>query len=613
MKVKHYFGLAVIAAMTASCSSNEDLGTAGPGTGNNEAGVSYASITINLPTTSGTRAVDGSKNDQFDEGTPSEYAVNDATLVIFEKEGTATSENEYKYVEAVSLGNLEPWKKDNEITNGITTEATITAELKSAKVVQNEDKYYALVILNNKVGTDDKVTLPSGSITYGAWNVASNATAKNLVNNKDGFYMANAPRFTDADVEPTTLVPIKGIYRTKEEAHSKPATTVHVERGLAKVTVGPNSTGKNNYFAKDGANVTGSNYSSDKVEITEWALDVTNTKSFPVHVTSGLKAGITPTDPTDQKVPAYAEIWSNTAATSGTAPATNRFVSQLPAKDAFKRVYWGIDPNYSKNLTDKDACGQEFTLVKANGSDATWKSSKDPLYCLENTFDIYHMMQGQTTRVLLKATYTPSAVKTEKDKTFFMIGNSSDIWTVTTLAKQITAKAVEVLGVAETEIIVDLKADNLNEAGTRLLTVNNVKIKDSSEAGSHAVSQDKIDEINAKLGLKAATTKDPTIVGIATYKNGESYYIARIKHFGDDLTPWVAGNDNYGGKNLEWLGRYGVLRNNWYDLAINSISGPGYPDVPEVKPTDPDDEDTKYINVSVKILDWAKRSQSVDL
>ena len=29
MKIKHFFGLAVIAAMTASCSSNEDLGTAG--------------------------------------------------------------------------------------------------------------------------------------------------------------------------------------------------------------------------------------------------------------------------------------------------------------------------------------------------------------------------------------------------------------------------------------------------------------------------------------------------------------------------------------------------------------------------------------------------------
>lgn len=599
MRIKHFFGLAVIAAMTASCSSNNDLvNGGGNGSGENESGASYASITINLPTTSGTRAVDGSKNDQFAEGTPSEYAVNDATLVIFEKAGA--SENEYKYVEAVSLGNLEPWKKDNEITNGITTEATITAELKSAKVVENDDKYYALVILNNEVGKDKKVALPSGPTTYGDWNVASNATAKNLVNNKDGFYMANAPRFTEVDVEPTTLVPIKGIYRTKEEAHSKPATTVHVERGLAKVTVGSNSTGKNNYFAKDGANATGSNYSSDKVEITDWALDVTNNYSFPVHVTSGLKGG---TKSTDQTVPAYADIWKNIPATAGTIAATDRFVSQLPAKDAFKRVYWGIDPNYSKNLTDKDACGQEFTLVKADGSDATWKSSKDPLYCLENTFDIYHMMQGQTTRVLLKATYTPNAVTTETDKTFFMIGNSSDIWTTKTLKDQIASKAKEALSLT-TDPTVVLK-DDLLKGGTHYLTPENVSIKDGE---TEKVDADLVAKLNNKLGLDE--TKG---VGIKTYKNGESYYIARIKHFGDDLTPWVAGNDNYNGNNLNWLGRYGVLRNNWYDLTINSISGPGYPDIPEVKPTDPDDEDTKYINVEVKILDWAKRSQSVDL
>ena len=598
MRIKHFFGLAVIAAMTASCSSNNDLVNSGNGSGENESGVSYASITIDLPTTSGTRAT---TNDQFDGGTASEYTVNDATLVIFEKAGA--SENDYTYVEAVSLGNLEPWKKDNESTNGITTEATITAELSSAKVDKKGDKYYALVILNNKVGKDKKVALPSGPTTYGVWNVASNATATNLVNNKDGFYMANAPRFTDADVEPTTLVPIKGIYRTKEEAHSKPATTVHVERGLAKVTVGSNSTGKNNYFAKDGANATGSNYSSDKVEITEWALDVTNNYSFPVHVTSGLKAGITPTDPTAQKVPAYADIWKNEAAAAGTTAATNRFVSQLPAKDAFKRVYWGIDPNYSKNLTDKDACGQEFTLVKADGSDATWKSSKDPLYCLENTFDIYHMMQGQTTRVLLKATYTPSAVATETDKTFFMIGNSSDIWTTKTLKDQIASKAKEALSLT-TAPTVELKEDLL-KGGTHFLTLENVSIKDGE---TEKVDADLVAKLNNKLGLDE--TKG---VGIKTYKNGESYYIARIKHFGDDLTPWVAGNENYGGKNLNWLGRYGVLRNNWYDLTVNSISGPGYPDVPEVKPDTPDDEDTKYISVSVKILDWAKRSQSWDL
>mgnify|MGYP000565618940 FL=1 len=592
MKIKHLFGLAVIAAMTASCSSNEDLGTAGSGTGTNEAGVGYASITINLPTTSGTRAVDGSKNDQFDEGTPSEYAVNDATLLIFQKAGE--SENDYTYVEAVSLGNLDPWKNDK--TTGITTESTtITAKLNSATVDKNGGKYYALVILNNETATGTKIILPTAQVTYGKWNVAASTT--NITDYKKGFYMANAPEFTTKDVEPTTLVPIKGIYRTKEEAQSKPGTTVYVERGLAKVTVGSNST--SNYFAKDGASATGTKYSNDNVKITDWALDVTNKSSFPVHVTSGLQAGITPTNPTDQKVPAYAEIWSNT---SGTAPATSRFVSQA---DAFKRVYWGIDPNYSMDLSDFTKCNAQFTLAEADVSKVAWNDgsgSDKPLYCLENTFDINNMKQGQTTRVLLKATYTPKVLETEKDKTFFMIGNSSDFWTKTTLTEQIKSKAEEVLNTT-TGVTVTLKG-NLLEGGTHVLDATNVEIK----SGEDDKTADVVTEINKKLGFD----KDKGI-GIKTYKNGESYYIARIKHFGDDLTPWNEGNATYDEKNLEWLGRYGVLRNNWYDLTINKISGPGYPDVPKVKPTDADDEDTKYISVSVKILSWAKRSQSVDL
>ncbi len=40
--------------------------------------------------------------------------------------------------------------------------------------------------------------------------------------------------------------------------------------------------------------------------------------------------------------------------------------------------------------------------------------------------------------------------------------------------------------------------------------------------------------INEKVG-------SPKGVGISTYHNGSSYYIARIKHFGDDLTPWKSG------------------------------------------------------------------------
>lgn len=591
MRIKHFFGLAVLAAMTASCSSNNDLVNGGNGSGENESGTSYASITINLPTTSGTRAA----NDNFDGGTASEYTVNDATLLIFKKAGT--SENEFEYVETAKLGNLEPWKKDNTTGNGITTEATITAELKKATVGEKGD-YYALVILNNEAGTGNKVTLPSGSTTppttYGAWNAATNAT--NLLDNTKGFYMANAPEFKAADQEPTTLVQIKGIYRTKEEAHSKPGATVHVERGLAKVTVGK-GTG-DDYFK--GAKASGTKYSKDDVKITNWALDVTNKKSFPVHVTFGLKAGLTSPD---QTVPAYANIWKDAAATTSTAPATSRFVSH-PATGAFKRVYWGIDPNYSMDLSDVAKCKAQFTIAKADGTDAKWTESSKALYCLENTFDIKNMLQGQTTRVLFKATYTPNALASATEKTFFMIGNSSDIWTKDNLIKQITSKANEALKTTNT-LKVELKGDLL-KAGTHFLTIENVSIKDGETEKVNTPGL--VTQLNDKLGLDETNG-----VGIKTYKNGESYYIARIKHFGDDLTPWKEGDKTYDSNNLNWLGRYGVLRNNWYDLTINKISGPGYPDVPEVKPDTPDDEDTKYINVSVKILDWAKRSQSVDL
>lgn len=588
MRIKHFFGLAVLAAMTASCSSNNDLVVGGGnGSGENESGTSYASITIDLPTTSGTRAA----NDKFDGGTASEYTVNDATLLIFKKAGT--SENKFEYVETAKLGNLEPWKKDNTTGNGITTEATITAELKKATVGEKGD-YYALVILNNEAGTGNKVTLPSDSTTYGAWNAATNAT--NLLDNTKGFYMANAPEFKAADQEPTTLVQIKGIYRTKEEAHSKPGATVHVERGLAKVTVGK-GTG-DDYFK--GAKASGTKYSKDDVKITNWALDVTNKKSFPVHVTFGLKAGLTSPD---QTVPAYANIWKDAAATIGTAPATSRFVSH-PATGAFKRVYWGIDPNYSMDLSDVTKCKAQFTIAKADGTDAIWTESSKALYCLENTFDIKNMLQGQTTRVLLKATYTPNALASATEKTFFMIGNSSDIWTKDNLIKQITSKANEALNTTNT-LKVELKEDLL-KAGTHFLTIKNVSIKDGETEKVNTPGL--VTKLNNKLGLDETNG-----VGIKTYENGESYYIARIKHFGDDLTPWKEGDKTYDSNNLNWLGRYGVLRNNWYDLTINKISGPGYPDVPEVKPDTPDDEDTKYINVSVKILDWAKRSQSVDL
>lgn len=154
MKIKHLFGLAVIAAMTASCSSNEDLGTAGPGTGTNETGVGYATFTINLPSVSGTRAVDAG-GAEMNEGTAKEYAVKSATALIFQKYGS--DEGSCKFIESVDLPTAAAdWTDDT--TDGITTTKKLVAKLTN---VDTKNQYYVLVLLNNNKTGGVKVPLPT--------------------------------------------------------------------------------------------------------------------------------------------------------------------------------------------------------------------------------------------------------------------------------------------------------------------------------------------------------------------------------------------------------------------------------------------------------------------
>lgn len=547
----------------------------GNGSGENESGASYASFSINLPTTRGTRV----DNPEFKPGDANEYDVFNATLLVFKK-GTTAGEGNCTLAETVDLGSMEPWKNPNE--TGITTQAKITAKLE--KVDKNDD-FFALVLLNNGSSTKDaKVNLPAEGTTFSEWNVAANANATNFTDTKKGFYMANAPLYNATDKSVTTLVAIdkNKIFPTEAQASSgEAAADIYVERGLAKVTLTAATNAEKPV-------ATSSSYAGDKVKISNWALDVTNLKTFPIHNVDELN---------------YEDIWKNEAATSG--PSTQRFVDNNPGTLA-KRVYWGKDPNYNNNTllkTDeagKTARAAEFNYVTAN-TDVTADPTK-PLYCLENTFNLANMMQGQTTRVIFKASYTPKDFTAADGKTFYKVGTSVALWKQKDLEDHIKAAVSKVFSVTTTDdITINLAADgnNITTAGNHVITAANFTVK-----GHDAVTKAEEKAVNDKVGL---TDK----AGISTYANGESYYIARIKHFGDALTPWNSGV--YGDNNLAYLGRYGMLRNNWYELDVQNVSGPGYPDVPEVKPNTQDDEDDKYIKVSVKILDWAKRSQSVDL
>lgn len=571
MKIKHLFGLAVIAAMTASCSSNNDLVNGGNGSSEVENGTAYASFKINLPTTSGTRAVPDGTPD-FNEGTAAEYEVKNGTILIFD----ATTD---KFVTSADLGTMNPWTNVQE--NGVTTAAIATVQLTDVSV---KGTYRALVLLNNNTKDDKtkKVTLPTTADTYASWSKDdSKAKADNYVS-LNGIFMANAPMYKDETTEPTTLVDIKGVYASKEEAQANPATTIYVERGLAKVTMKDFET--KGYSIGDGTT-----YAGATVKIEKWQLDVTNKSTFPVHQIGGLAS----------TTKGFANIWS-----------TPRFYDG--DNKTFKRVYWGVDPNYNNaDYQDLANCKTAFKMIE--NKDVTGAAGDaNPQYCLENTFDLNNMKQGQTTRVVFKAVFTPNGFTAPA--TFYKIGNNTAIWKEADLKQQIKTVALTAMGITDLEeqkkYDVDLtKGTNISgKAGQHLIKAENITYnpgEGTSEGESTSkVDQKVVDTINEKLGLSAET-------GISTYLNGEAYYIARIKHF-NELTPWKAG-EAYGSENEKYLGRYGVLRNNWYELSVNSVSGLGYPDVPEVKPTLPDDENDQYISVSVKILSWAKRSQKIDL
>lgn len=568
VNVKNLFGMAVMATALVGCSSNDNLAPDGKDNAG-KTGEAYASFTINLPTTTGT----GTRGDEavkdgtpsFVEGTAAEYEVKNGTILIFDNAGN--------FVTSAQLGTMNPWtpvKKD-----GVTTAAITTVQLSGVSVGGD---YQALVLLNNDVdATTSKVTLPTTGDTYAEWSKKTSKVNAEKYASTDGIFMANAPMYTGTTTEPTTLVPIANVCASREEAQAKAATTVYVERGLAKVTM--------QNFTAGGYTVAEGTYKGDKVEIKNWQLDVTNKSTFPVHQIGGT---------------GFAAIWS-----------TPRFYDG--GNQSFKRVYWGVDPNYSgATLQNLEACKNAFTMIGKN--DIKGETGNDhPQYCLENTFDLANMMQGQTTRVVFKAVYTPNALVGTTEKTFYKIGNNTAIWTKAKLEEQIHTVAVTAMGITDAteqgKYVVKLDATDNNisgEAGQHLIKAENITY---TGEGTSQVNPNVVNTINEKLGLKEEGGKITS--GIATYLDGVTYYIARIKHF-NELTPWTAG-EGYGTKNDKYLGRYGVLRNNWYDLSVTSISGLGYPDVPEVKPTVSDDENEQYINVEVKILDWAKRSQQIEL
>lgn len=572
MKKSMLFSVALAGLMLGSCSSSDDL--SGSGTSENKNGNGYVAFTINLPSQSsaGSRA-----NDEFKDGLKSEYDVKDATLLLFD----GTSESEATFAKAYKL-NTAPWTDAAGNQNVTATSATIVK-----KVDAPTSNYYALVVLNKNgvfdLDQDGNVTIGSSQFTGKLADFLKNATDKDLT--KSGFFMANAPLATKqggsnnpSGAEFKTLVSLDGkIKETEAEAKAAPAD-IYVERAVAKVTMKEPSV----------TSVTGSkplgSTEEVKLAITDWVVDNTNKTSYLVRNTEGFNS--------------WLSLKSNaTSVTNG-----YRFVGSNEVASGLYRTYFAKDMNY--DVVGINAFKDNSTSMKNTFGD------ENPQYCFENTFDVDNQKDNQTTRVLIKA-------KLNAGNDFYVInGDENTIYTNDVVVKEIKkAFLTEYETWIKTNVTSPATVDedqldvNISDAAGNV-TLNSIAIIGVSYASGVTALPDNYQEaVMSKIG------------DITEYKNGESYYFVRIKHFGDDLTPWNTTETDkpttaavYPSTNREgnYLGRYGVLRNNWYDIEVTGVKGLGSAKVPSVTTTT-DDELESYIAVQINVLSWAKRTQSTVL
>lgn len=576
MKKSLLFSAVLAGLMLGSCSSSDDL--AGGNTPANQDGNGYVAFTINLPSQSGSSS---RANDVFNDGMAKEYSVHDATLILFN--GGAT-EGKSSFVEAHTLSTA-PWQNVGTSDDNITTQSKKIVQ----KVTKSITNAKALVILNNNgtlsVGEDGslKVNNTNFTGTYAEFLAKTDATnGKTLT--KDGFYMANAPLANGqgGSVDPTgttvtTLTDLTGkIYDTEAEAKLGTPAEVYVERGVVKVTLNKGEVAK------------ADNGTTDKVDfaISGWAIDNTNPTTYLVRSTKGF---------TDWMGYANEKCTTN----------PYRFVGHTAVADNLYRTYFAQDMNY-----DTDATGLQ-RVEEADFKDAY--GDANPQYCFENTFNVEHQNEDQTTLVAIKA-------KLNSGKDFYIVGgDQTTLFDKTQLEKLIKNKFLSV----EEGWVKDNAKDETTTIGEDDLTLT----FDKDAAGeinltNVAVKPEKLKTPTTALPKTWLTDVKAAVGSVVCYKGGVSYYTVRIKHFGDDLTPWKNGELGVkpgsvypdGTKTAEnnWLGRYGVLRNTWYDITVEDVKGLGSATVPELTGTT-DDELESYIAVRINVLSWAKRTQGAIL
>ncbi len=628
MKKLSFLSMAAAGLLLVSCASDDGV-TAGGGDSASFGTVGYIGFSVQLPNAT-TPSLPTRSNDTYNDGAAEEYAVKSGKVLFFKgaTEATAT------FIQSQNI--IDPttgWNTDG--STKVTSTKTAVAKLDKVTFTSSEN-LYAYVVLNYE-GTALATNPAAGTTfkTYSEQTLAASQTGGSLGGaiSANGLLMTNAPISAKqgGGVDPTgasiTLAAVldkNGIKSTQTEAENAPAGCVYVERATAKVTLNVTASAAD-IDMEDGS------HNKLKLSTSDIAWQIINTEK---NFYNGRQANESTWLP-----------YINGNATN--ANSKYRFVSNdlfSPtvgdgSHTAAYRTYFAKDPAYD---TDYTGASDALTLDKPVADDNwltpyTAEAEGQRAYVPENTFPTQYQTRRNTTQATVR-------VKFNDGSDFYTISNDALYYTKAN---------------AEAKIAANLMADyNVNQKMTAAATwiANNVSgvsgtvtgaltvaiTSTTAGAATYTVTPSFTDEAShdyALADITDATTSSNLTTAITTaqgdnvvnlYKDGYAYYNVRIKHFGDVETPWSPSgayvtkpgttteqiyklsDANYGDK---WfLGRYGIVRDNWYKLSITGITKLGSATPPTVKgdPT-PDDEIEQeyYISAHVHILPWVIRNQSI--
>lgn len=551
MKVKSLLLTVLTIALFTGCNSEEGKDTDYPD--RSLIGKAFLSLSLQSNTGPSTRA-DGTIDEQ--PGSSDESKATDVKVLLFDNNDRCLG---IKAVTGAQIGNSEG--------------SSPTATASDAIAVPADTKKVFVVINPFTGGWDFTEEVVKGQ-TWNEINTAIDATIDNVATAQK-FMMASAGYTRGADKSVTDIGALTGVtvhkpadytenaIKEAQDAAKNAPAEVYVDRLSCKVTVSLKSGGV-------------TKPASTEFEFKGWKLSVTNksTRLYSDLVDYGNKK---------TKGAVYRQD-------------KNYLENEQPNINSTAALRAAFD--YLENI---DTESEDMPAVDiASGSNA---------YCLENTMEAKAQQLGFTTKVVVKADYTPDGIS-NKGSYFSWAGKYY------TLDGLKTAYANTTSGGLKTDLPIFL-----HKAGI----MSDDVFKGDQTGKDNTVANLTEGSFTAKTGIIGR------FCAVRYYHESVCYYDILIRH-DKSITEKMA------------LGRWGVVRNNWYSIEVQNVTGPGTPWIPDpsdpgptptpdpgdpdpkpdpkpdpedpYNPTPPDvddDDNDVYLSVKITINPWTSWTQEAEL